>query len=240
VGQKPDKAFILAAGKGTRLRPYTNDVPKPLVEVGGKTIIEHALKKLEVAGVNNVTINLHHLGHVIEHALKDIHEPNIHFSKEEKLLDTGGGIKKTLDLFGQDPFYIINGDALWLDGPLPALERLAKYWNPDKMDLLVLLQPLSQMTLTEGIGDYDLDHNGKATRSKDKTGAYMFTSIRICKPSLFENIDEESFSFLDILDKAETSGRLYGLVHDSEWHHISTGKDLERVNESFEVFKRYA
>ena len=240
MNNKPDKAFILAAGKGTRLLPYTNDIPKPLVEVGGKTIIEHALKKLQVAGVDNVTINLHYLGHIIENALKDVLDPKITFSKEKELLDTGGGIKYALKNMGENPFYIINGDALWLDGPLPALDRMAKVWNSKKMDLLILLQPISQMVLTQGIGDYDLDHSGKACRSLDKTGAYMFTSIRICNPDLFKDTPSGAFSFLDILDKAEKKGRLYGLVHDSEWHHISTGKDLERVNESFEGIKRYA
>lgn len=239
--KKPDHAFILAAGRGERLKPYTDLLPKPLVEVDGKPLIEHALDHLKKADIKNVTVNLHYLADLLEMRLDKYSDFSITISKETKLLDTGGGIKNALNTMGDDPFYILSGDSLWTDGTKnPALERMADFWNPDKMDLLLLFQPVSSMSLTQGIGDYDLDANGCAVRSLDKKGTYMWTSIRICKPELFENTPDAPFSFLEILDKAEKSGRLYGLVHDADWHHISTPADLDRVNEAFTATKRVA
>ena len=145
--KKPEYAFILAAGKGTRLRPYTDTIPKPLVKVGGKSLIDHALDKMQIAGVKNVTVNLHHLAALLENHLKDRTQPCITFSREDKLLDTGGGVKKALHTMGDSSFYLISGDSLWTDGPVPVLERMAKIWDPDKMDLLLLLQEASHLGL---------------------------------------------------------------------------------------------
>lgn len=227
---KPNYAFILAAGKGTRLRPYTDDRPKPLVPVNGRAILDYTLDKLEEAGVNDVTINLYYLGDRIEKHLESRSKPAITFSKETELLDTGGGVKKALGNMKGENFYLINGDALWVDGKDPALDKLAKMWDPDTMDILLLLQPVSGMTLTKGVGDYDLDNDGKAVRAKNKDGAYMFGGIRITKSDIFKNTPEDAFSFLDLMDAAQEKGRLYGMVHDGQWHHISTPKDLENVN----------
>jgi len=238
---KPDHAFILAAGIGARLKPYTDLLPKPLVEVDGTPLIKHALNHLDKAGVKNVTVNLHYLADLLEMRLSQYDGPSITISKETKLLDTGGGIKNALNTMGEAPFYIISGDSLWTNGPdKPALERMADTWDPDKMDLLLLLQPVSRMVLTQGIGDYDIGPDGKAIRSPDKKGAHMWTSIRICKPELFKNTPDTPFSFLEIMDKAEKNGRLYGLIHDADWHHISTATDLDRVNETFLAPQRYA
>lgn len=227
---KPDHAFILAAGKGTRLRPYTDDRPKPMVPVNGVPIIDYTLEKLVKEGITNVTINLNYLGDRIENHLKGRTNPTITYSKETALLDTGGGVKKALNTMGGKPFYLINGDALWTDKGESALDRLAKKWNPEIMDILLLLQPVQNMTLTQGVGDYDLRDNGQAVRSIDKTGTYMFGGIRITKPDIFENSPDGAFSFLKLMDQAQKQGRLYGLTHEGDWHHISTAEDLERVN----------
>lgn len=227
---KPKRAFILAAGKGTRLRPYTDDKPKPLVPVNGRAILDYALDKLENAGVHDVTINLYYLGDRIEKYLEDRTAPSITFSKESALLDTGGGVKNALETMKGEAFYLINGDALWVDGDTPALDNLAKIWNPEIMDILLLLQPVSTMTLTKGVGDYDLGADGKAVRAKNKDGAYMFGGIRITKTDIFDGTPEDAFSFLQLMDEAQSNGRLYGMVHDGQWHHISTPEDLENVN----------
>lgn len=227
---KPDHAFILAAGKGTRLKPYTDDRPKPMVPVNGYPIIDYTLDKLAADGVTNATINLHYLGDSIQNHLQARTEPKIMFSPENNLLDTGGGVKEGLDTMQGEAFYLINGDALWTDVEKTALSRLADMWDPDKMDILLLLQPLETMRLTEGVGDYDLNKDGKAVRSMDKSGTYMFGGIRITKKDIFENTPEGAFSFLELMDKAQEQGRLYGLIHEGEWHHISTPEDLERVN----------
>lgn len=226
----PNHAFILAAGKGTRLKPYTDDRPKPMVPVNDYPIIDYALDKLAADGVTNVTINLYYLGDRIQNHLKDRTTPSITFSPENELLDTGGGVKKALNTMQEDAFYLINGDALWTDTKETALSRLADMWNPEEMDILLLLQPVNNMTLTQGIGDYDLNEAGQAVRSLDKTGTYMFGGIRIVKKGIFDKTPEGAFSFLELMDKAQENGRLYGLIHEGEWHHISTPEDLERVN----------
>lgn len=237
----PDTAFILAAGKGTRLRPYTDHVPKPMVEVGGQSLIDRTLDRLEEAGIRHVFVNLHYMADILEAHLRRRSSPQITLSHEPALLDTGGAIKKVLPLLGDKPFYVIAGDALWTDGPSGnALKRLAARWSDEQMDILTLMQPLETMILTQGLGDYDLDEDGRAIRAPAKTGAYMWTNIRINHPRLFENAPDGAFSFLDLMDQSEHAGRFYALPHDGEWHHISTAADLERVNEAFATRKRYA
>ncbi len=231
---KPNSAFILAAGLGKRLRPYTDKVPKPLVPVNGRPILDYTLDKLRVDGVEHVTMNLNYLGKKIQDYFVGTTSPNIIFSPEDELLDTGGGAKKALNTLHGDSFYMINGDALWTDGPNDTtLERLSQNWNPDVMDILLLLQPVSAMTLTHGVGDYDIDADGHAIRSLDKTGRYMFGGIRITKKSIFDDMPmEKAFSYRNLMDEAQASGRLYAVVHDGEWHHISTPEDLDRVNDA--------
>lgn len=227
---KPDQAFILAAGMGTRLRPYTDTMPKPMVDVGGQSIIKRTIDKLDQAGVCKIAINTHYLAEVLEDHLSSITKPEIIFSREESLLNTGGGIKKALHHLNDEPFYIINGDALWEDKGFPALNRLAQAWDDHTMDILILLQPVNKMALTHGVGDYHLDDDGKATRSKNKDGNYMFAGIRIASPRIFNETGDDAFSFLTLMDKAESQGRLYGIAHDGAWHHISTPEELEAVD----------
>ncbi len=232
--QRPDHAFILAAGKGTRLRPYTDTMPKPMVAVDGQALIDHALDHLAGAGVRHVTINTHYMADKLEnHLSQRLAPPTLMFSREETLLDTGGGIKKALSTMGDRPFFAVSGDGFWTDSSEDtALSRLCRAWDEETMDILLLLQPLSRMVLTRGVGDYDLTPDGRAIRSLDKKGAYMWTSIRLCRPGIFNDTPDDAFSFLELMDRAQSQGRLYGLVHDADWHHISTPEDLDRVAES--------
>lgn len=234
MSNAPMKAFILAAGKGTRLRPYTDTMPKPMVDVAGTSIIRRTLQKLEQVGVTETVINSHHLAEVLHDHLKDWDAPKIIWSKEEDLLETGGGVKLALHHFQDEPFFLINGDALWSDGNSdPALKRLHEAWDDAKMDLLLLLQPVTGMTLTNGVGDYQLHEDGKAARAPNKDGTHMFAGIRIVHPRLFEGSPNGAFSFLELMDKAEKAGRLYALEHDGAWHHISTPEELHRVDQAF-------
>lgn len=233
MGKKPDTAFILAAGKGTRMRPHTDTKPKPMVQLAGRPLIDYTVDALVRDNVRKIVVNLHHFGNVIENHLTQRQDINVGFSKESALLDTGGGVRKAARMLGDAPFYVLSGDGYWTEGHgATALQRLADFWDPDKMDVLILLQKADAMTLTEGVGDYNLNKDGRAVRSRDKTGEYMFTSIRIMKPEALRGTPEDAFSYLDILDKVESEGRLYGLVHDGDWHHISTPQDLDRVNSS--------
>lgn len=230
-----DIAFILAAGLGTRLRPYTNDIPKPMVEVGGQTMIDRALDKLHDIGIKSCVINTHYKAEILQRHLIARRNPHIIFSLEEKLFDTGGGINAALQHF-DDPFFVLSGDSVWEDAQdHNTLQTMADHWDPARMDILILLQPVETMTLTQGLGDYDLDDQGRAIRSKDKTGKYMWTSIRINKPEIFDGAPEGAFSYLELLDEAQEKGRLYGIIHDGQWHHISTPDDLHAVNEALKA-----
>ncbi len=230
----PNKAFILAAGLGSRLRPYTNDTPKPLVKVDGRTLLDRTLDHLQDAGVGEVACNTHYLADQISDAISARPEFIAHISFEEELLETGGGIKNMLHHF-DDAFYIINGDSLWENTQgQNTLLSMANTWNPQEMDILILLQPIDTMKLTKGVGDYRLDDNNMPIRSLDKRGEYMFTSIRINHPRVFDNTPNGAFSYLDLMDHAQEKGRLYALVHKGDWHHISTADDLEAVNDAYE------
>lgn len=230
---KPDKAFILAAGLGTRLRPFTDTMPKPMVPVAGKPIIGHIIDQLIIAGVTSATVNLHHKADVLRDYLRTRNDIEIHESFEETLMDTGGGAKKALPTLGDKPFYMINGDAFCIDGPSGSyLLNLAAAYDAGTMDISLLLEPVSRMVLTQGVGDYDVIKGDKPLRRKDKQGQYMFAGIRICHPRIFENTADGAFPFISLMDKAEQENKLYAHIHDGDWHHISTPEDLSRVNEA--------
>lgn len=234
----PTRAFILAAGKGTRLSAYTDSlphpVPKPLVHVQGKPILDHTLDRLEKAGITKVTINIHHLADQIAHHLASRKTPHITFSREATLMETGGGIKQALPTMGGEAFFCFSGDTLWEDGPSGnTLRRMASAWDDKTMDLLLLLQPLDKMTTTRGSGDYDIDAAGKPSLALNKNGRFFWPSMRIVHPRLFDNTPDGPFSFLELMKRAEAAGRLAAVQHDGVCYHITTKDDLAEVNAHF-------
>lgn len=231
-----ERAFIFAAGMGSRLRPYTDNIPKPMVEVWGKPIIDHIIDKLIKAGVKEIIVNTHYKADILITHLTKRHDVKIIISDEQdKLLDTGGGLKKAIAHFNSGPFYAINGDAFWIDSPeQDTLECLAMNWNGETSDILLLLQPIETMTLTKSSGDYDFREGQQIARNKNKKGTYAFTGIRILHPRIFDNVAEGVFSFLEQMDEAEKNNKLAGFVHQGIWHHISTPEDLENVNKEVE------
>ncbi len=215
---------------GSRLRPYTDTMPKPMVKVHGKPIIDHIIDKLVSSGITHVTINLYYLGNIIRDHLSKRDDITITFSEESELLETGGGLKKALHTMPKDePFFIINGDAFWEEDNSDILSQLSNSWNDNDMDVLLALQPVEKMLLTKGVGDYSLD-NQQATRSHTQDGDLMFAGIRLCHQRIFEGSPDGAFSFLQLMDKAEENKRLYGVKFQGEWHHISTPEELDRVN----------
>jgi MurNAc alpha-1-phosphate uridylyltransferase len=229
----PTQAFVLAAGYGTRMKPLTETLPKPLVKLQGRPLLDYVLDHLKMAGLSRVVVNSHHHAEVLHKFLLSRSDLVLVPSYEEILLETGGGVKKALSLLGADPFYMINGDAFWTNGSSGnALLALAKVFDSEKMDVLLLLISLERMVLTEGVGDYDLLPDGRLHRSHSKSGKFMFTGIRICHPRALRDTPEGPFSFLQVMDRAEQEGKLFGLVHDGAWHHISTPEDLQRVEEA--------
>ncbi|MGH1404729.1 MAG: nucleotidyltransferase family protein [Alphaproteobacteria bacterium] len=231
---KVERAFILGAGFGTRLRPYTDHCPKPMVQVAGRSLIWRSLDKLKDAGISEVVVNTHYMADLLEQHLNQYDQDLIiHAVREEVILDTGGGVKNALHYFKDDPFFVIAGDNLWTDGHIAALTRLMQHWDDTSMDILTLMHPIERMTLTHGVGDYNLCDDGKVRRSKDKSGTHMWTNIRLNSPHIYRDYPSNEFSFLNIMDDCERKGRFFALEHDGDWHHISTPADLENVNEQF-------
>ena len=228
-----DQGFILCAGFGTRMRPLTDTLPKPMLSVNGKPMVDHVLDSYGHHGIKTVVINTHYLPNILKEHVSARKDMTIKISHETEILETGGGLVHARDLLKPEPYFVSSGDSYLIDGPnKTALQRMETCWDTEKMDILILLQPIENMALTTAVGDYDLDHNGRAIRSHNKAGGYMFTSLRIHHPRIFDDAPAGSFSYLQCLDKAQKQGRLYGIVHDGDWHHISTPHDLTRVNDA--------
>jgi len=227
------QALIMGAGNATRMRPLTDDLPKPLLEVCGKPLLTHIINHLDAEGVTKIIVNGFHAIDPLKNYMNDIakHYPHIEFilSEENELLETGGGAVQALQYLDDEPFYMINGDAFWLNGTERSLKLLADQWDINKHDILLLLQSCVSMQMTEVVGDYDLSDN-IATRALNKKGDHMFTGVRVCTPSILKSYPLEKFSFLKCMDDAQAKNRLGGVVHVGDWYHISTPSDLEDVN----------
>ncbi|MBT5186475.1 MAG: nucleotidyltransferase family protein [Kordiimonadaceae bacterium] len=227
---KPDHAMILAAGLGTRMKPLTDTLPKPLIKVAGKEMLAHSLDALAWAGVKNAVINKHHHADQVETFVKNRKDwrPKVTFSDETSvLLDSGGGVKKALPLLGSDPFYILNSDMILTNKGQPALGRLATAWNDD-MDILMLLINRREAIGHDGVGDFHLNENGSLRwRGDDPTSDYHYGGVLIIRPECFEGAPDGAFTLRDIFRKASNKGRLYGLPHEGVWYHVGTHEALK-------------
>lgn len=224
------KVFILAAGLGTRLRPYTDTMPKPMVPLNNVPLIGHIFNRLGEVGCTDIVVNLHHKADILRNYFKTRDDVVVTESFEDELLETGGGAKKALPLLGDSPFLMINGDAFWSDSKdAHLLQDLINAYDETKTDILLLLYPIDKMILTEGVGDYDVTGQLVPKRNADKTGKYMFAGVRICHPRIFKDTPDGKFGFLQLMDKAEKEGRLSAHIYHGDWHHISTPEDLQRV-----------
>jgi N-acetyl-alpha-D-muramate 1-phosphate uridylyltransferase len=223
----PRKAMVLAAGLGLRMRPITDQLPKPLIEVAGRTLLDRALDRLEAAGVEQAVVNAHYLADAIVRHLRSRDAPAITISREETLLETGGGVRKALHHFGDKPFYVVNSDITWLDGPRQALLRLASAWDDARMDALLLVHSVAKTDDYDGLGDYYLSPGGKLRRRKrNEIAPFLFTGVQILHPRLFAGTEAKPFSLNVLFDRAEKAGRLFGLVNDGQWFHIGTPSGL--------------
>ena len=224
----PTRAMVLAAGLGLRMRPLTLTTPKPLVPVAGRTMLDRALDRLVDAGVELAVVNTHWLPDQVDAALAARKDMSIRISHEEILLETGGGVANALPLLGDDPFYVVNADIVWRDGTIPALERLARQWNAETMDVLLLVTGAVRATGYDGSGDFMMDPVGRLTRRPEREIApFVFTGVQIVHPRLFEGAPEGPFSMNVLYDRAAEAGRLCGLAHDGEWYHVGTPDAIE-------------
>lgn len=221
---KVTHGMVMAAGMGQRMRPLTNDRPKPLIQVGGRTLLDHGLDRLAEAGVHTVVVNVHYLGGQIIAHLADRTSPRILISDESAgLLDTGGGIKKALDLLGPAPFFTLNTDALWTEGGAPTLGALADAYDEATMDAVLLLAPTVGSVGFTGAGDFHIDAENRLTRRRrDGEAPLVFAGVTLTHPRLFAKAPDGAFSTNLLWDRAIASGRLYGHRHGGRWMHVGT------------------
>jgi N-acetyl-alpha-D-muramate 1-phosphate uridylyltransferase len=217
-------AMVLAAGLGKRMRPLTATRPKPMVEVAGKPLLEHALDRLRAAGVARAVVNVHYLPDAIEAHLRRVEGIELAVSDERAaLLETGGGVTKALPLIGDDRFLIVNSDNLWVDGPIDAIRLLGDRWDDAAMDALLLVVPLARANCHNGRGDFHMDAEGHLSRRRSgKVAPFVFTGVQLVHRRLFEGAPDGSFSMNVLFDKAIASGRLFGLVHQGLWFDVGS------------------
>lgn len=220
----PKKAMVFAAGLGRRMRPITDTIPKPLVKVTGRAMIDHMLDRLAAAGVETAIVNVHHHADLLEAHLAGRQRPKIIISDERaKLLDQGGGILKVLSCFDGEPFVLCNTDSLWLEGPQANLPRLAGAWDPKRMDILLLVAASATSVGVDWAGDFNMDALGRLTRREERQVApFAYAGVGIIKPELFAGKREEVFRLAPIFFDAATKGRLFGQRLDGLWCHVGT------------------
>ena len=230
--QIPKRAMILAAGLGLRMRPITCRIPKPMVHLAGRPLLSHALERLEAVGVTDVVINIFHFADQIERYYKNYKGASITFSRETHLLDTGGGVKLALSMLGQQPFFVINGDAFWLNGPSDALARLAKQWSSSQMDALLMLHSTVDAYGYDGVGDFHCKPDGKLIRrAEQEVSPWLFSGVQILDPDIMLKAPNGAFSLNSIYDQALERDRLYGMIHDGELFHVGTPESLEKTEQ---------
>lgn len=215
--------MALAAGRGTRMRPLTDDRPKALVEVGGKALVDHALDRFAAAGVERAVVNIHHFAdRMRSHLAARAGEPGIVISDETgELLETGGGMVKARPLLGDDPVFVTNIDAVWVDGAVSEMSRLAAAWDEDRMDVLLLLAPLENTLGFDGAGDFFLERDGRLDwRGERARAPYAYAGTHIVHPRVLAGETERRFSLTEIWRRLSTEGRLYGLPMDAFWMHV--------------------
>lgn len=219
-----DVAMLLSAGLGKRMRPLTATRPKPLVRVAGKALIDHALDKIVEAGIGRAVVNVHYLADQLVAHLEARSAPAIAISDErERLLETGGGMMHALGLIDADPFFCLNTDTIWLDGPRNAFAALSDAWDPDRMDALLLVVSHARAHNYSGMGDFHMDPLGRLSRRRPaRVAPHIFTGIQIVSHRLLADAPEGAFSTGVLWDAAMDRGRLYGLVHAGLWYEVGT------------------
>jgi MurNAc alpha-1-phosphate uridylyltransferase len=216
--------MVLAAGLGTRMRPLTDRLPKPLIEVGGKTLLDHTLDRLADVGVESAVVNIHYLGEQIRKHVASRRRPRIVVSDERgELLGTGGGVVKALPQLGGGPFFHLNSDSIWIDGVKPNLARLRAAFDAGKMDALLLLAPTTGSVGYAGRGDFAMAPDGRLTRRGEREVApFVFAGAAILSPALFKDAPPGEFALTLLFDRAAEAGRLFGLRLDGLWMHVGT------------------
>ncbi|KAB0682894.1 nucleotidyltransferase family protein [Aureimonas leprariae] len=233
--RRPDTAMVLAAGLGKRMRPITSTIPKPLVEIRGKALIDYGLDALERAGVRRAVVNVHYLADLMQAHLRRRKGIEIAVSDErDALLESGGGIVRALPLIGSEPFYVVNADTFWIDGYRDNLELMAEIWDEARMDVLLLIADMRQATGYDGRGDFTMDVEGRLTRVAERDmSPFIYAGAAILKPELFAGMAEEKFSLNRIFDRAIEADRLFGVRLDGLWFTVGTPEAIPLAEAAF-------
>jgi MurNAc alpha-1-phosphate uridylyltransferase len=232
---KPTKAMVLAAGLGLRMRPLTDRMPKPLVAVAGRALLDHVLDKLADAGVREAVVNVHYLpDQIIDHVASRA-QPHVIISDErDVVLGTGGGVVKALPLLGDAPFFHVNSDTMWMDGVRPNLARLAEAFDPARMDILLLMAPTTSSIGYNGSGDYAMAADGTLRKRKElQVVPFVYAGVAIMSPAIFEGAPTGEFSLTKMFDRANEQERLYGLRMDGVWMHVGTPDAIAAAEDAF-------
>jgi len=220
-----DTAMILAGGSGLRLRPLTDGMPEPLLPVAGRSPLERSVDRLTEHGVSNVVVKVHPLGQQIAARL----EGRAHIVFEERPLETGSSVWNALPLLGDGPFFVLNGDGVWWEGPTPMLRRLEQRWNPARMDALLLIHPIHKVIGREAHerGDFFAEPGSRLRhRGTASLAPYVFAGVSVCDARLFRNAPDGAFSLLQLWNRAEAIGRLFCLIHEGDWCPVGTPEAL--------------
>ncbi len=230
----PKRAMVLAAGLGTRMRAYNGQIPKPLVQVGGKALIDYVLDRLAHEGVERAVVNVHHLADQIEEHLARRERPKIVISDERsELLGTAGGVIKALPLLGDAPFFHVNSDTIWIDGVKPNLGRLADAFDPARMDALLLVAPTASSIGYTGRGDFSMAPDGVLTRRGEREVVpFVYAGAAILTPAFFAGIPSGPSSMTPLFDRAAEAGRLCGLRLEGVWMHVGTPDAIKAAEEA--------
>jgi len=233
----PHTAMVMAAGLGKRMRPLTATKPKPLIEVGGKALLDHVLEKLRAAGVRKIVVNVHYLADAIEaHLASRPHGLEVVISDERALLmETGGGLIKAAPLIDSDPFLALNSDNLWIDGPADTIKLLASQWDEAKMDALLLLVPQARALNHKGLGDFHMDRAGRIRRrERSRVAPFVFTGIQMVSKRLLRDAPEGPFSTNLLWDRTIGEGRAFGAVHQGLWFDVGTPQSIAMTEAALE------
>ncbi len=232
----PATAMVLAAGLGTRMRPLTDHLPKPLIPVSGKPLIDWTLDRFADAGVSRAIVNVHYRADQMELHLKSRARPKIIVSDERALLlETGGGLNKARALLGEAPVYCTNTDAILVDGDqAEPCAALGDAWRDDDTDALLLLVPIALTSGYDGAGDFDVGADGRAIWRVGDKAPFVFTGLQIIRPSLLDGAPEGPFSIRLPWDKALAKGRMRAIIHEGRWMHVGDRQGLALAEAFFD------
>lgn len=233
-------AMVLAAGLGTRMRPITERIPKPLVEVEGKPLIAYGLEALRSAGISSIVVNVHYLADTLEHWLSESGYQVVIADERAELLDSGGGIVNALPQLGSDPFVVINADTFWLEDPHAAeknITRLINFWNPETMDIALMTARPDQATGFDGKGDFTTDGDGRLSRYRSEADPVIYAGALIIDPAIFGTDRPAKFSLNACFNEAIARGRFYGMPMQGLWLTVGTPEAIGEAENAMRVYR---